>query len=74
VSILKREKLLEVPVTVEKIRDLIRVLTSVWMLKVIRYLHFILSLICLSLLYLHTESDYGLRGYSNLTSSKFNGF
>ncbi|CAG8650922.1 3215_t:CDS:10, partial [Ambispora leptoticha] len=33
VSILKREKLLEVPVTVEKIQDLIRVLTSVWMLK-----------------------------------------
>ncbi|PKY60380.1 hypothetical protein RhiirA4_412697 [Rhizophagus irregularis] len=33
VSILKREKLLEVPVTVEKIRDLIRVLGSVWMVK-----------------------------------------
>ncbi|POG76780.1 hypothetical protein GLOIN_2v1552276 [Rhizophagus irregularis DAOM 181602=DAOM 197198] len=33
VSILKREKLLEVPVAVEKIQDLIRVLTSVWMLK-----------------------------------------
>ncbi|CAB4482826.1 unnamed protein product [Rhizophagus irregularis] len=33
VSILKREKLLEVPVTVENIRDLIRVLTSVWMVK-----------------------------------------
>ncbi|CAG8551834.1 4960_t:CDS:2 [Funneliformis mosseae] len=33
VSILKREKLLEVSVAVEEIRDLIRVLTSVWMLK-----------------------------------------
>ncbi|GBC05148.1 hypothetical protein RclHR1_06060006 [Rhizophagus clarus] len=33
VSILKREKLLEVPATIKKLRDLIRVLASVWMLK-----------------------------------------
>ncbi|GET00918.1 hypothetical protein GLOIN_2v1552276 [Rhizophagus clarus] len=33
VSILKREKLLEIPATIEKIRDLIRVLANVWMLK-----------------------------------------
>ncbi|RGB40339.1 hypothetical protein C1646_687933 [Rhizophagus diaphanus] len=43
VSILKREKLLEVPATVENIRDLIRVLTSVWMVKVICCFRFILS-------------------------------
>ncbi|CAB5360230.1 unnamed protein product [Rhizophagus irregularis] len=47
VSILKREKLLEVPVAVEKIQDLIRVLT---------------------------KNDCRLRGHSELTSSKFNGF
>ncbi|CAG8508934.1 1060_t:CDS:10 [Gigaspora rosea] len=33
VSILKREKLLEIPATIEKIRDFIRGLANVWMLK-----------------------------------------
>ncbi|CAG8780340.1 564_t:CDS:2, partial [Racocetra persica] len=33
VSILKREKLLEVPAKVDKIKDLIRVLANVWILK-----------------------------------------
>ncbi len=55
VSLLKREKLLEVPVTVEKIRDLIRVITSVWILKVIYSLYFKLhhEICCISLFYLH---------------------
>lgn len=72
VSILKREKLFEVPVAVEEIRDLIRVLASVWILKVICCFRFILShLINLPSC---TENNYGLRGHSELTSSKFNGF
>ncbi|RIA92164.1 hypothetical protein C1645_736565 [Glomus cerebriforme] len=35
VLILKREKLFEIPATIKKIRNLIRVLANVWMLKLI---------------------------------------
>jgi hypothetical protein len=34
VTILKREKLLDVPATVEEVKDLIRVLANVWRMKV----------------------------------------
>jgi hypothetical protein len=58
VSILKREKLLEVPVTVEKIWDLIRVLGSVWMVKVNCCFSFYSKSpheICCLLTYLHVQ-------------------
>lgn len=54
-SILKREKLLEVPVAVEKIQDLIRVLTSVWMLKVNPLSSFLITKYSVSLTYLYIQ-------------------